>query len=69
MAQKGRRAQLESGPSVGRRVGKAEIRSGRVRAWRPSANSPDSCMNERERESSVLVVPTEISLVSLKFGP
>lgn len=44
--QKGQRVPLESAPSAGRRVGKAETRRGRLRAGRPSANSPDSCIQE-----------------------
>lgn len=37
-----RTVQLALGPSAGQHVGKAETRSGRAQAWRPSADSPDS---------------------------
>lgn len=37
-----RTVQSALGPSAGQHVGKAETRSGRARAWRPSADSPDS---------------------------
>ena len=44
----GRRAPSEWGPSAGPRGGTAGTRSGRVRAARPSANSPDSWKRERQ---------------------
>lgn len=45
-----RRAQSASGPSAGRHVGTAESLSGRARAWRPSASSPDSWKRETQKE-------------------
>lgn len=46
------RAQSGLGPSVRRRGGTAETPSGTVRAWRPSANFPDS-FDEGRQENMV----------------
>lgn len=77
MGQKELRAPSGSGPSAGRRGGKAETQSGTGLAWRSSANSPDSCMNTRERERCVLPhfstqrahLPDHVSAVSLPLVP
>lgn len=61
--QMGQRVLLGLGPSAERREGRAETRSGRGQAKTPSANSPDSCMKERERtrENNDITLKKEVT--------